>query len=58
MRLLFYPVQLLDGFANTQENVEGRLPALIQSAGFNDVRVVDSFSTVFGTLTIYRASKA
>lgn len=57
MRLLFYPIQLLDGFSNTQENVEGRLPSLIQNAGLNNVRIVESFSTVFGTLTIYRASK-
>lgn len=57
MRVLFYLIQVLDGFSNTQENVEGRLPALIQSAGLNEVRVAESFSTVFGTLTIYRASK-
>lgn len=57
MRLLFYSIRWLDGFANTKDNVEGLLPNLIQRAGFNDVRIDDQFSTVFGTLTLYRASK-
>lgn len=57
MRLMFYPIQWLDGFTNTQENVEGRLPDLIHNAGFSDVRVRRQFSTVFGTLTHYHASK-
>ena len=57
MRLLFYSIRVLDGFANTKDNVEGQLPNLIQRAGFNDVRIDDQFSTVFGTLTLYRASK-
>ncbi len=57
MRLLFYPIQWLDGFTNTKENVEGQLPHLIQYAGFSDVRICKQFSTVFGTLTIYSGSK-
>lgn len=57
MRLLFYPIQWLDGFSNTQDNVEGRLPELIQNAGFSDVQINKEFSTVFGTLTIYCTSK-
>lgn len=57
MRLLFYPIQWLDGFANTKDNVEGQLPNIIQHSGFNDVQIDKQFSTVFGTLTIYRTSK-
>ncbi|MBL4671838.1 MAG: class I SAM-dependent methyltransferase [Arenicella sp.] len=57
MRILFYPIQWLDGFANTRENIEGRLPDLIQHAGFSDVRINKQFSTVFGTFTLYHASK-
>lgn len=57
MRLLFYPIQWLDGFTNTKDNIEGRLPQLIQYAGFSDVRICKQFSTVFGTLTIYSGSK-
>ncbi len=55
MRLLFYPIQWLDGFANTKDNVEGQLPNIIQHSGFNDVQIDKQFSTVFGTLTLYRA---
>jgi ubiquinone/menaquinone biosynthesis C-methylase UbiE len=57
MRALFVPVQLLDGFANTRENVSGGLPAVFEEAGFEDVRQTRSFSTVFGTLALYRAAK-
>lgn len=57
MRLLFYTVQWLDGFSNTQDNVEGRLPKFIQAAGFHDIQVGEEFNTVFGTLTIFRATK-
>ncbi len=57
MRLLFYSIRWLDGFANTKDNVEDQLPNLIQRAGFDGVRIDDQFSTVFGTLTIYRTSK-
>lgn len=57
MRALFVPVQLLDGFANTRDNVSGRLPAIFEDAGFADVRQSDTFVTVFGTLALYRAVK-
>lgn len=55
MRLLFYPVQLLDGFANTADHVSGRLPDYFREAGFHDVRELRRFSTIFGTLAIYSA---
>src|SRR4029078_7875318 len=55
MRALFYGVQLLDGFATTAENVEGMLPELFREAGFRDVGETESFSTVLGTLALYRA---
>ena len=57
MRLLFYPIQWLDGFSNTQDNVQGRLPELIQNVGLSDVSIAQSFNTLFGTLTLYQASK-
>ncbi len=55
MRLLFYPVQLLDGFSNTRENVQGLLPDLIMDAGAREVVEMNSFSTMFGTLRLLRA---
>jgi ubiquinone/menaquinone biosynthesis C-methylase UbiE len=57
MRLLFYPIQWLDGFVTTQDNVEGRLPELMETAGFEEVGTQKSINTVFGTLALYRASK-
>ena len=50
-------VQLLDGFANTRANVEGRLTGLFADAGFAGVAQTASFSTVFGTLALYRAMR-
>jgi len=56
MRLAFIPVQLLDGFATTQENVRGLLPALMKEAGFVDVAEVARRRTMFGTLSVYQGS--
>jgi len=57
MRALFLPVQLLDGFANTQDNVSGRLPELLAGAGFAQVARRQRFSTLFGTLELLSAVK-
>jgi ubiquinone/menaquinone biosynthesis C-methylase UbiE len=50
-------VQLLDGFENTRDNVEGRLPSIFTQAGFREVDVLREYATVHGTLTLYRARK-
>ena len=52
MRILFYPVQLLDGFSNTRENIKGLLPELIMDAGAREVVETARFSTMFGTLRL------
>jgi ubiquinone/menaquinone biosynthesis C-methylase UbiE len=57
MRFTFYIVQFLDGFKNTRANVEGRLPKLIQGAGFSHVEVSESIDTVLGTISIICAKK-
>jgi len=54
-RFLFLPVQLLDGFESTADNVKGLLPMRIADAGFSDVRETKTFSTIFGTLSLYQA---
>jgi ubiquinone/menaquinone biosynthesis C-methylase UbiE len=41
----------------TGDNFDGRLPGLIQSAGFQAVQIATSFNTIFGTLALYRARK-
>ena len=52
-RFLFISIQLLDGFASTRDNVEGRLPTMMKDAGFEDIREVKRFLTVFGALSLY-----
>lgn len=58
MRGAFFAVQVLDGFKNTQDNVGGKLIELFQNAGFSDVSEERTFSTLFGTMSLYRAVKA
>jgi ubiquinone/menaquinone biosynthesis C-methylase UbiE len=55
MRIAFVGVQLLDGFATTTDNVRGRLPELIERAGFQDVAETARFRTPLGTMSLYRA---
>ena len=57
MRWLFWPVQLLDGFPRTQDNVAGLLPQLFRQGGFAEVAVQGSLATVHGSLAFYRATK-
>jgi len=57
MRGLFFAIQLLDGFENTRDHVDGRLEALFKDAGFGGVRATQSFDTVYGTLVLYRAHR-
>jgi len=58
MRLLFYPVQALDGFANTSDNVLGLLPSLMQQAGFGAVRETRREPTALGSLSFYEGRRA
>lgn len=56
-RLLFYLVQLLDGFKTTNDSVLGNLPQLLYEAGFDNVEETGKYKTVFGTLRMWRATK-
>lgn len=57
MRAGFVAVQLLDGFGNTKDNVTGRLVEVFRGAQFAETAQTRTFSTVFGTLALYRAIK-
>ena len=57
MRLGYGLVQLIDGFETTDDNVKGRLPALISEAEFNSVREDDFINTSLGTFSYYKATK-
>ena len=56
-RLLFYIVQLFDGFKSTQENVEGLLPIYMSDCGFEDVKEVDFINTKIGVYCYYEGKK-
>jgi ubiquinone/menaquinone biosynthesis C-methylase UbiE len=55
MRIASLPWRIFDGKDMTRDNVEGRIPELIRNAGFTEVSETTQFTTVFGTLTLYRA---
>lgn len=57
MRMLFFLVQLLDGFATTTDNLNGLLPSMMRDAGFTEVREFGRFNTLFGTLRLHIAVK-
>ncbi len=57
MRAAFLPVQLLDGFATTADNVRGRLPALMTEAGLADTFETGRIATPCGTVSLYRAAR-
>ena len=57
MRLAFLPVQLLDGFATTGDNVRGVLPQMAHEAGFASVEETHRRRTVFGTLAFLVARR-
>lgn len=56
-RFAFLSVQMIDGFETTKDNVEGKLPELMNDSGFSETRETNQFTTVYGTLSLYRAIK-
>ncbi|MGH7601708.1 MAG: class I SAM-dependent methyltransferase, partial [bacterium] len=57
MRGAFFLVQMLDGFATTTENVRGKLPDYFRASGFANVKETKRYMTVYGTLSLYAASR-
>jgi SAM-dependent methyltransferase len=57
MRVAYLGIQLLDGFDNTADNVNGLLPDFMRAADFADVTETRRFSTMWGTLSLYRATR-
>lgn len=56
MRVLFFQVRLLDGFEQTRDNGAGALPSMFEDGGLVDAGETDRLRTLFGTLSLYRAS--
>ncbi len=57
MRLAFLDIQLLDGFETTNENVQGLLTRYLEDGGFESVEETKRYTTIFGTLSLYKALK-
>ena len=57
-RLLFLPVQWLDGFANTTPQLAGGLTDAFRQAGFEGVQVTCRIPTPLGTMALHRADRA
>ena len=57
MRAAFSLVRRFDGVETTEDNVEGRLPDMIEEAGLENVRETGSYSTIVGTIRLYSASR-
>lgn len=56
-RLMFFIVQLLDGFETTQDSVKGTLPDLMKEAGFIGIENRRFVLTLLGTIRIFQAKK-
>ena len=57
MRILFLFIQMLDGFKTTRDNIDGKLVTLFSEAGFSNVKERKTFTTIFGTMTLYSTNK-
>ncbi|MEQ8879768.1 MAG: class I SAM-dependent methyltransferase [Cyclobacteriaceae bacterium] len=57
MRVVFYAVQLLDGFKTTKDNVDGKIPEFIEKAGFSFVKETGFINTMIGSFCYYMATK-
>jgi SAM-dependent methyltransferase len=54
-RVGFLALRLLDGFENTRDHAAGRLPSMIEQAGFSSATVVQRWRTVWGSLELISA---
>ncbi len=54
MSVAILPMRVLDGFANTRDNVRGALTGMMTAAGFNGVRTVFRLRTPLGSLALIK----
>lgn len=57
MRVAFFGLQCLDGFANTRDHVAGAVPGLIEDAGFDRPQRLTRLRTVAGTFEVWRTAQ-
>jgi ubiquinone/menaquinone biosynthesis C-methylase UbiE len=56
-RVQYLVVQAFDGFEQTGDNVAGRLPEIFTAAGLSDVCERDRLRAMFGSLSLYSATR-
>jgi ubiquinone/menaquinone biosynthesis C-methylase UbiE len=56
-RTAFHLVRLLDGYANTRDHAEGRLPEFMHDAGFVDVSTLHTLAVPVGRIGLYRGTR-
>lgn len=56
MRVASLPWQAFEGRKTTADNAQGRMPSIFREAGFREVCETARYMTLFGTLSLYRAS--
>jgi ubiquinone/menaquinone biosynthesis C-methylase UbiE len=57
MGAVSWTIALFDGVERTRANLEGRLPDLMRDAGLVDAVETERWNTLFGTLSLYRATR-
>ena len=57
MRAAFYVLQLIDGFDGTRDHASGRLPAIVEDAGFAAVHTHKRMRTTWGSLELMQAQR-
>lgn len=57
MRILFYIVQILDGFKTTKDNVNGLMPDYMIKMGFKNVLELSYINTKIGSYCYYKGNK-
>ncbi len=57
MRILFAGLQVLDGISNTADHPAGRLPAMIETAGFHRVQHTVRLRTAWGSFELLTADR-
>ena len=55
LRFAFWFVRMFDGFSVTRDNAQGRLPEMMTTAGFSNVRAKPLLNTFFGTIWLFEA---
>lgn len=58
MRLTFAALQLVDGIDGTRDHAAGRLPAILDEAGFAPVEPYERLRTAWGTLELFNTTRS